>query len=142
MHSMLLAHKTNGPRMHRAFNAQPANGSGHMTVQLVLHAVTCSAATSAQLQDATQEKEPEVPEPQEEDSSCYTSANEHATNTQRVLRVCLALVQRTLHVSGVGAACSARVWRPSGEYIHVSSSAHIFVHAQISRCTERMTTNA
>ena len=28
MHSVLLAHETNGPRMHHAFNAQPANGSG------------------------------------------------------------------------------------------------------------------
>ena len=42
MHSVLLAHETNGPRMHHAFNAQPANGSGHVTVRLVLHTVTSS----------------------------------------------------------------------------------------------------
>ena len=63
------------PRMHRAFNAQPATGSNTVItwlyVQLVLHAVTCSVATSA-LQDATlKEKEPEVSEPQEEVSSCW-----------------------------------------------------------------------
>ena len=37
MHSVLLAHETNGPRMHHAFNAQPANGSGHVTVRLACH---------------------------------------------------------------------------------------------------------
>ena len=69
----------------------------------------------------------------------YTSADEHI---QRIPSVCLALVQRALRVSGVGAARSARVWRFSAEYIHASSSAHIVVHAQNSRRTERMTTNA
>ena len=72
----------------------------------------------------------------------YTLADEHTTNTQRVLRVSLALVQRALRVSGVGAARSASLWRFSAEYIHASSPAHIFVHAQKSRRTERMTTNA
>ena len=72
----------------------------------------------------------------------YISADEHTTNAQRVFRVCLALVQRALRVSGVGATRYARVWRPSGEYIHASSSAHIFVQAQKSQRTERMTTNA
>ena len=38
--SVLLAHETNDPRMHHAINAQSANGSGHVTVRLVLHAVT------------------------------------------------------------------------------------------------------
>ena len=42
MHIVLLAHEANGPRMHHTFNAQPANGSGHVTVRLVLHAVTSS----------------------------------------------------------------------------------------------------
>ena len=130
MHSVLLAHETNGPRMHSAFNAQPVNGSGHVTVRLVLHAVTCSAATSAQLQDATKEKVPEVPEPQEkdrgrgkelpsldpaavdEDASKLTTIAQRVasalrvyractTNTQRVLRLCLAVVQRAVRVSGV-----------------------------------------
>ena len=32
MHSVFLARGTNGPRMHRALNAHPANGSGHVTV--------------------------------------------------------------------------------------------------------------
>ena len=45
-------------------------------------------------------------------------------------------------VSGVGPARFAHVWRSSGEYIHASSSAHIFVHAQKSRRTPRTTTNA
>ena len=40
MQSVLLAHETNDPRMHHAINAQSANGSGHVTVRLVLHAVT------------------------------------------------------------------------------------------------------
>ena len=43
--------------------------------------------------------------------------------------VCSACAPR---VSGVGPARSAHLWRPSGVYIHASSSAHIFVHAQKS----------
>ena len=46
------------------------------------------------------------------------------------------------HVSGVGPTRSAHGWRPSGVYIHASSSAHSFVHAQKSRRTQRTTTNA
>ena len=47
--------------------------------------------------------------------------NEHTTHAQHVPRVCLALVQRALRTSGV---------LISGVYIHASSCAHIFVHAQ------------
>ena len=53
--------------------------------------------------------------------------------------VCPASAPR---VSGVGPARSAHGWRPSGMYIHASSSAHSFVHAQKSRRTQRTTTNA
>lgn len=37
----------------------------------------------------------------------YTSADEHTTITQRVFRVCLALVQRARRVSGVLLACAS-----------------------------------
>ena len=57
-----------------------------------------------------------------------TSVDEHTTHAQRV--------------SGVGPTRSAHGWRPSGVYIHASSSAHSFVHAQQSRRTQRTTTNA
>jgi hypothetical protein len=35
----------------------------------------------------------------------YTSVDEHTTNTQRVLRVCLALVQRALRVRARVCVC-------------------------------------
>ena len=41
----------------------------------------------------------------------------------------------------VGPMCSAYVCRPSGVYIHVSSSAHIVVHAQQSQCNPDHTAN-
>ena len=46
------------------------------------------------------------------------------------------------HVSGVGPARSVHVWRPSCVYIHASRFTNIFVHAQKSQRTQRMTTNA
>ena len=46
------------------------------------------------------------------------------------------------HVSGVGPTCSVHARHPSGLYIHASISTHIFVHAQKSRLTLRMTTHA
>ena len=69
----------------------------------------------------------------------YTAVDEHATHAQRVPRVCPACAPR---VSGVGPTRSAHDWRASGVYIHASSSAHSFVHAQKSRRTQRTTTNA
>ena len=69
----------------------------------------------------------------------YTSVDEHTTHAQRVPRVCPACAPR---VSGVGPTRSAHGWRPSGVYIHASSFAHSFVHAQKSRRTQRTTTNA
>ena len=47
-----------------------------------------------------------------------------------MLSVCSACDPR---VSGVGPARFAHSWRPSGVYIHASSSAHSFVHAQQSK---------
>ena len=68
----------------------------------------------------------------------YTCARPQSTNTQRMPSVCPASAPR---VSGVGPARYAHGWRPSGVYIHASSSAHSFVHAQKSRRTQRTTTN-
>ena len=60
-------------------------------------------------------------------------------HSRRTHNACPACAPR---VSGVGPARSAHGWRPSGVYIHASSSAHSFVHAQKSRRTQRTTTNA
>ena len=59
--------------------------------------------------------------------------------SRRTHNACPACAPR---VSGVSPARSAHLWRPSGVYIHASSSAHIFVHAKKSRRTQRTTTNA
>ena len=59
--------------------------------------------------------------------------------SRRTHNACPACATR---VSGVGPACSAHGWRPSGIYIHASSPAHSFVHAQKSRRTQRTTTHA
>ena len=69
----------------------------------------------------------------------YVCARPQSTNTQRMSSVCSACAPR---VSRVGPACSAHGWRPSGVYIHASSSAHSCVHAHKSRRTHRTTTNA
>ena len=63
----------------------------------------------------------------------------HGALGRRTHNACPACAPR---MSGVGPTRSAHGWRTSGVYIHASSSAHSFVHAQKSRRTQRTTTNA
>ena len=67
---------------------------------------------------------------------CAMRALDHSRRTHNACPACAP------RVSGVGPARSAHGWLPSGVYIHASSSAHSFVHAQKSRRTQRTTTNA
>ena len=69
-------------------------------------------------------------------SRCAMCALDLSRRTQNACPACAP------RVSGVGPARSAHGWRPSGVYIHALSSAHSFGHAQKSRRTQRMTTDA
>ena len=74
MHSVWLAHGTNGPRMQRALNAQPANGSSQMTVPIKSDGLPSYRSREETrhtrvIQHANQERKCDVSE-SDEDYSC------------------------------------------------------------------------
>ena len=112
MHNVLLARWTNGPRMHRVLNAQPARERQRWShthgPPIEIRKKGCVPNFCHDFGKA----------------SALTQKAQRVASALRVYRACAP------RMSGAGLARSACVWRPFRVYIHALSSAHTFEHAQ------------